>query len=61
MRRFPDPESGTPDHRSPTSYLLWLARNLRHSIFLGVLWGIICVLAQALVPAAIGAAIDTGI
>ncbi|WP_043488078.1 MULTISPECIES: ABC transporter transmembrane domain-containing protein [Streptomyces] len=61
MRRFPDPESGTPDHRSPTSYLLWLAHNLRHSIFLGVLWGILCVLAQALVPAAIGAAIDTGI
>ncbi|NUP37240.1 MAG: ABC transporter ATP-binding protein [Streptomyces sp.] len=61
MRRFPDPESGTPDHRSPTSYLLWLAHNLRHSILLGVLWGILCVLAQALVPAVIGAAIDTGI
>ncbi|MDT0550052.1 MULTISPECIES: ABC transporter ATP-binding protein [Streptomyces] len=61
MRRFPDPEPGIPDHRSPISYLLWLARDLRNSILLGILWGILCVLAQAFVPAAIGAAIDDGI
>ncbi|MGW7614543.1 ABC transporter ATP-binding protein [Streptomyces antimycoticus] len=61
MRRFPDPDPGNPDHRSPISYLLWLAAYQRNAIFLGALYGIVHVLAQALVPAAVGKAIDAGI
>ncbi|MFG2580283.1 ABC transporter transmembrane domain-containing protein [Streptomyces malaysiensis] len=61
MRRFPDPDLGNPDHRSPTSYLLWLAAYQRNALFAGALYGIVHVVAQALVPAAVGKAIDTGI
>ncbi|MCC4314686.1 ABC transporter ATP-binding protein [Streptomyces malaysiensis] len=61
MRRFPDPDPGNPDHRSPTSYLLWLAAYQRNALFAGALYGIVHVVAQALVPAAVGKAIDTGI
>ncbi|WTA85511.1 ABC transporter ATP-binding protein/permease [Streptomyces antimycoticus] len=61
MRRFPDPDPGNPDHRSPISYLLWLAAYQRNAIFLGALYGIVHMLAQALVPAAVGTAIDAGI
>ncbi|WP_269788810.1 ABC transporter ATP-binding protein [Streptomyces sp. 8ZJF_21] len=61
MRRFPDPDPGNPDHRSPTSYLLWLAAYQRNALFAGALYGIVHVVAQALVPTAVGKAIDTGI
>lgn len=58
MRPLPVPDPGTPDHRSATRYLVWLARvNGRavagSALLLGGWFG-----AQALMPAAIGRALD---
>jgi hypothetical protein len=49
---------GTPDIRSPWRYLGWLIRQQRGRVALGVLWGCIWMLSQALVPAVIGTSID---
>lgn len=58
------PGAGTagerPDCRSPQRFLLWLAGLLRVSVAWGVVLGVVSLLAQALVPAAIGHAIDAG-
>jgi ABC-type multidrug transport system fused ATPase/permease subunit len=61
MRTLPVTDPGTPDHRSPTRYLLWLTRREMRSVMLGMVFGIIWMLSQALMPAAIGKAIDVGI
>ena len=61
MRPLPDPEPGTPDHRSPGRYVRWLAARHLGPILLGAGYGVVCMLAQALIPAAIGGAIDDGI
>lgn len=58
MRALPDPEPGTPDTRSPGRYVLWLISQQKGPVGLGVLWGGVWMVAQALVPAALGAAID---
>jgi ABC-type multidrug transport system fused ATPase/permease subunit len=61
MRRFPTPQVGVPDCRSPVRYLRWIAGHFRGPIVLGIGYGVVCTLGQALVPAAIGKAIDAGI
>lgn len=61
MRRFPIPDPGTPDLRSPARYLLWLARRQRTTIAAGAGWGVLWMGAQAVSPAALGAAIDDGV
>lgn len=58
MRALPVPEPGTPDLRSPRRFLLWLMARQRASIIAGIVWGCSWMIAQALVPAAIGAAVD---
>ncbi|MGC1215041.1 MAG: ABC transporter ATP-binding protein, partial [Micromonospora sp.] len=61
MRFSPAGDPGTPDHRSATRYLVWLAG--RHpllftgAIGLAVVW----MVAQALMPAAVGRAVDAGL
>ncbi|WP_245679251.1 ABC transporter transmembrane domain-containing protein [Actinomadura hibisca] len=54
-------DPGTPDHRSPGRYLRWLVRvnapTVAGAAGLGVVW----MLAQALMPAVIGRAIDQGL
>ena len=61
MRFSPAGDPGTPDHRSATRYLVWLAG--RHpllftgAIVLAVVW----MVAQALMPAAVGRAVDAGL
>lgn len=61
MRDLPLPEPGAADHRSPPRYLLWVARRLLPSLIGGVGCGTIWMVTQALMPATIGQAIDTGI
>ncbi|MFB6394360.1 ABC transporter transmembrane domain-containing protein [Polymorphospora lycopeni] len=61
MRNFPESSAVTPDCRSSLRYLFWLAGQFRVPILLGALAGIACIVAQALIPAAIGVAIDDGI
>ncbi len=58
MRPLPDPEPGTPNLRSARSFLGWLLAQQKTSVALGVIWGCAWMIAQALVPAVIGAAVD---
>lgn len=59
--KLPLAEPGTPDLRSPSRYLAWLARNQLRSLALPAFFGITWMLSQALLWAAVGAAIDHGI
>ncbi|GAA2595639.1 ABC transporter ATP-binding protein [Dactylosporangium fulvum] len=58
MIRLPLPEPGEPDSRSAARYLLWIARHQLRLIAGGLLFGIVWMLSQALVPAALGVGID---
>jgi ABC-type multidrug transport system fused ATPase/permease subunit len=58
MRTLPVADPGTPDHRSPTRYLLWLVRQQWRTLSVGVMFGIIWMVSQAFVPAVLGRAID---
>ncbi|MGH6656611.1 MAG: ABC transporter transmembrane domain-containing protein [Actinocrinis sp.] len=61
MRHLPVPDPGEPDARSATRYLLWLVRNQRATIVGGMLFGVVWMVSQALMPAVIGRTIDAGI
>jgi ABC-type multidrug transport system fused ATPase/permease subunit len=58
MRVLPVSEPGTPDLRSARAFMIWLMARQRASVFSGIIWGCAWMIAQALVPAAIGAAVD---
>ncbi|MGC0414561.1 ABC transporter transmembrane domain-containing protein [Embleya sp. AB8] len=58
MRTFPVADPGDPDIRSAGRYLTWIAARNRRTIGMGVLWASVWMVAQALMPAAIGRAID---
>jgi len=61
MKDLPLADPGTPDLRSPGRYLIFVmraqARGLSGAVFFGIVW----MVAQALMPAIIGRAIDEGI
>ncbi|MEK2491106.1 ABC transporter ATP-binding protein [Kitasatospora purpeofusca] len=61
MHLFPEPDPGEPALGSPGRYLLWLAAAHRASAVLAVGYGVLCTLAQAFVPAAIGRGVDRGL
>jgi ABC-type multidrug transport system fused ATPase/permease subunit len=61
MRRLPEPDPGIPDTRSATRYLIWLVRMQWTSMALGAFWGVVWMVSQALMPAAIGKTIDAGV
>ncbi|MFE3200996.1 ABC transporter transmembrane domain-containing protein [Embleya sp. NPDC055664] len=58
MRTFPVADPGDPDIRSAGRYLLWLAARTRRTIVMGIVWASVWMVAQALMPAAVGRAID---
>ncbi len=58
---IPVADPGVPDTRSPVRLLLWVGRFQRGTLLLGVLFGVLWMVAQALMPFAIGRAIQTGI
>ena len=60
-RELPIADPGTPDTRTPFRYLVWLARHQRWLLTLNALFGIGWMVSQALVWAAVGAAIDHGV
>jgi len=60
-RELPVGDPGTPDTGSPFRYLGWLARHQRWSLSLNAIFGIIWMVAQALLWAGVGAAIDHGV
>ena len=61
MRKLPLDHPGTADHRSPGRFLWWLAKGQWHTLLLGMVFGIIWMSTQAVMPAVIGVAIDRGI
>jgi ABC-type multidrug transport system fused ATPase/permease subunit len=61
MRELPLADRGIPDLRSPTRFLLWVARGQLGMLTAGVLYGIIWMGTLALVPALVGRAIDAGV
>jgi ABC-type multidrug transport system fused ATPase/permease subunit len=61
MRALPVGDPGTADHRSASRFLWWLAWRHRPTLLLGIGYGTVWMVAQALMPAVIGKAIDAGI
>ncbi len=61
MRALPLDHPGTADHRSPGRFLWWMARGQWHTLLLGMLFGIIWMSSQAVLPFVLGRAIDRGI
>lgn len=58
MRALPFSDPGSPDTRSPWRYLTWLARAQAGTLLLGTTYGVVWMVAQALMPWAIGHGID---
>jgi ABC-type multidrug transport system fused ATPase/permease subunit len=61
MIKLPFTNPGQPDTRSPVRFLLWVARHQVWTLLAGVFFGVIWMVSQALMPAAIGRAIQNGI
>lgn len=61
MKPLPYDNPGTPDLRSPARFILWTARKQLRTVLIGVLCGVIWMLALALMPAAISKGTDAGI
>jgi ABC-type multidrug transport system fused ATPase/permease subunit len=59
--RLPVGDPGVPDTRSPTRLLLWVGRQQIPTLLAGIGFGILWMLAQALMPFTIGRAIEDGI
>ncbi|GLW97706.1 ABC transporter [Microtetraspora sp. NBRC 16547] len=58
MLSLPVADPGVPDARSPIRYLLWVAGAQRAPLLIGICFAILWWLGQALVPAALGSAVD---
>jgi ABC-type multidrug transport system fused ATPase/permease subunit len=61
MRALPLIDPGSPDSRSPGRYLWWIARGQKSTLIGGISFGIVWMVAQAVMPAIIGKAIDQGV
>jgi ABC-type multidrug transport system fused ATPase/permease subunit len=61
MRNLPLADPGIPDSRSPGRYLWWVMRGQRATLLGGMTFGTIWMVAQAIMPALIGKAIDQGV
>ena len=61
MKDLPLADPGTPDLRSPGRYLLFVMRAQAGALSGAVFFGIVWMVAQALMPAIIGRAIDEGV
>ena len=61
MREIPFPDPGTPDTRSTLRFMAWVAREQWRTQLLGMLTGMVWMLAIALIPAAVGKGVDEGI
>ena len=61
MQPLPVAEPGTPDTRSPSRLLVWVGKQQLGSLALGVTFGILWMVAQALMPYTIGRGIQEGI
>ena len=58
---LPADDPGTPDTRSPARFLVWVGRHQLGTLSAGILFGILWMVSQALMPFTIGRAIQEGI
>jgi len=58
---LPVADPGRPDTRSPVRLLVWVGRHQLSTIVIAIVFGIVWMLSQALMPYAIGQAIQEGI
>lgn len=58
LRDLPHPDPGTPDLRSPNRLLVWVGRNQLGLLTIGVIFGVLWMVAQAMIPGALGAGIQ---
>jgi ABC-type multidrug transport system fused ATPase/permease subunit len=61
MKQLPFDDPGSPDMRSPSRFLIWVGRQQLGTLALGMTFGIVWMLSQALLPWVLGRAIDEGI
>lgn len=61
MKVLPFSDPGRPDTRSPARFLLWIGRQQLSTLALGMAFGVIWMLAQALLPYVLGRAVDDGL
>jgi len=61
VHQLPHDHPGTADHRSPGRFLWWLAKAQWRTLATGMVFGIIWMSSQAVMPAVIGRAIDRGV
>jgi ABC-type multidrug transport system fused ATPase/permease subunit len=59
--KLPFANPGTPDIRSPVRFLVWVGRQQVSTLLAGIFFGVVWMVSQALMPAAIGRAIQEGI
>ena len=59
--RLPAEDPGIPDTRSPSRLLIWVGRHQVRTLLSGIFFGVLWMLAQALMPFTIGRAIESGI
>ncbi len=61
MKLLPFSDPGRPDTRTPARFLLWIGRRQLGTLVLGMTFGVIWMLAQALLPYALGRGVDDGL
>ena len=61
MRSLPYDDPGTPDLRSPMHFLGWIGRGQWRTLAVAIFFGVVWMVGQALLPAAMSRAIDEGI
>jgi ABC-type multidrug transport system fused ATPase/permease subunit len=61
VRSLPYEDPGTPDLTSPLSFIGWVGRGQWRTLTLGVLFGVVWMVSQALFPATMSRAIDEGV
>jgi ABC-type multidrug transport system fused ATPase/permease subunit len=61
VRTLPYADPGQPDLRSPGRLLWWVAANQKLTLAIGVVWGVVWMTAQALIPVAVGQGVQHGV
>jgi len=61
MRALPHDDPGQPDLRTPGRFLWRIAAQQKGTLALGLLWGTVWMVSQALVPVAVGRGIAEGV
>ena len=61
MKLLPFSDPGDPDTRSPGRFLLWVGLQQLGTLVLGMTFGVIWMLSQALLPYVLGRAVDDGL